>query len=493
MKIHKECQMHRDLSGERGLALIMVMFMVMTMSLVGASLTFVSQKETLSSHNYQTTTQTRYAAESGVAAATNYLLNTYVSPTVGGADPIAAYDTTVSPVRWNNAPVVLSSDPGVAANYPIAGTRNAFAANSAGTLTIGSGTTAYAASATLLSMKVMTDALTGGQFTVQMWRITGAGSIDGASASTVQVSQVLETTDKPVFSHAAYATSNGCNAIDFNGNPHTDSYDSRIPLNWLTPSLSGGDIGTNGNFNGVGTINGSLSTPHTGIGNCAAGNVTATSAGANITGGLKTLAQPAVFPTPPQPDPLPPVTPTDFKKNTGCPAGVAHCSASLLGATITPPTPSTVITMGDVSATGGAVLHLSAGIYVVNSLNLGGGSTIVIDSGPVIFKVAGVGQTTPIDLSGGGVTNTSFDASGMQIIYGGTGTMKLTGNAAIAATVMAPNASAELKGTGDFYGALIAGTVSAGGNAAIHYDRALIKKSVTQGNPILQQFTWSSY
>ena len=481
-------------SGERGIALIMVMFMVMSMSLVGASLTFVARNETLSSHNYQTTTQTRYAAESGVAAATNYLLNTYAVPTVGGADPIAAYDITVSPVRWNNAPVVLSSDPAVAANYPIAGTRTAFAANSSGSLTVGSGTTAYAASATLLSMKVMTDSYTGGQFTVQMWRINGAGAIDGAGAAAVQVSAVLETTDKPVYSYAAFATANGCDSIDFTGNAQTDSYDSRVANSWMAPSLSGGNIGTNGNFDGDGTVYGSLSTPRIGVGNCTAGIVTATSTSADITGGITALSQPVTYPTPPAPSPLPPTTDDTISKNSGCPAGVIHCTANAgEGVTITPPTPSTVVTLGNVNGNGGAVIHLSAGIYVVNSLALNGGSTIVIDSGPVIFKVAGVGQTTPIDLSGGAVTNSSFNATNMQIQYGGTGTIKLTGNSATAAVVLAPNASAELKGTGDFYGALIANKVAAGGNAAIHYDRALLKLATTQGNPILHQFTWSSY
>ena len=483
----------RQRSGERGVALVLVMFMVMAMSLVGASLTFVSRNETMSTMNYQTTTQTRYAAESGVAAATNYLLNTYVVPTAGGADPIAAYDTTQSPVRWNNAPVVLSSDPAVASNYPIAATQTAFAANSAGTLTVGSGTTAYAASATLLSMKVMTDTFTGGQFTLQMWRITGAGSIDGAGAAAVQVSAVLETTDKPVFSYAAFATDPNCDAIKFVGGAFTDSYDSTVANSWMTPTQSGGDIGTNGNYNGGGQIYGSLSTPRTGVGNCAAGAVTATAAGASLSGGITPLAQPVSFPTPPDPNPLPPTTATDFQKNSGCPAGVSFCVASANGATIVPPTASTVVTMGNVSATGGAVLHLSAGIYVVNSINLGGGSTIVVDSGPVIFKVAGVGQTTPIDLSGGGVTNTSYTPANLQFIYGGTGTMKLTGSSALAATIMAPNAAAELNGTGDVYGPLIAKTVSGGGNAAIHYDVNLKKLAVTQGNPVLHQFTWSSY
>ena len=485
---------HPGRSAERGIALIMVMFMVLTMSLVGASLTFVSRNETMSSMNYQTTTQTRYAAESGVAAATNYLLNTYVTPTVGGADPIAAYDTTQSPVRWNNASVVLSSDPAVPSNYPIGATRTAFAVNSAGTLTVGSGTTAYVASATLLTMKVMTDSYTGGQFTIQMWRIAGAGSIDGAGAAAVQVTAVLETTDKPVWSYAAYATDSGCGSITFVGGAFTDSYDSTLANSWMTPSLSGGNIGTNGNFNGGGVIHGSLSTPRTGVGSCADGAVTATSSSASIDDGITALSQPVTFPTPPAPSPLPPTTNQAIQKNAGCPAAVSYCVGNPgLGVTITPPTASTVVTLGNVNVNGGATMHLSAGIYVVNSLSLNGGSTIVIDSGPVIFNVAGVGQTTPIDLGGGAVSNPSYNPSNMQILYGGTGTVKLTGNSATSALLMAPNAAAQLNGTGDFYGSLIAKTVSGGGNAAIHFDRNLMRLAVTQGNAVLHQFSWNSY
>ena len=223
--------------------------------------------------------------------------------------------------------------------------------NSAGTLTVGSGTTAYAASATLLTMKVMTDSYTGGQFTLQMWRINGAGSIDGAGAAAVQVSAVLETTDKPVFQYAAFATANGCDAIDFNGHGHTDSYDSGIAGSWNSPTLSGGNIGTNGNFDGDGDIYGSLSTPRIGVGNCTAGNVTATSTGAHITGGITPLSQPITYPTPPAPDPLPPTTNDSIQANSGCPAGVSFCTPNPgAGITITPPTPTTVVTLGNVNA-----------------------------------------------------------------------------------------------------------------------------------------------
>ena len=50
-----------------------------------------------------------------------------------------------------------------------------------------------------------------------------------------------------------------------------------------------------------------------------------------------------------------------------------------------------------------------------------------------------------------------------------------------------------ITGGGDFYGAVVAGTVSGTGGAAIHYDRSLSKRAMTQGNPVLHQFTWKSF
>ena len=83
--------------------------------------------------------------------------------------------------------------------------------------------------------------------------------------------------------------------------------------------------------------------------------------------------------------------------------------------------------MGDISLNGGATVHLNAGIYEINSLTLNGNAHIIIDSGPVIIKVAGQGQTTPIDLSGGGVSNPSLDPTQLRFVYGGTGNIKITG------------------------------------------------------------------
>ena len=59
--------MHRrSWSGEEGIALVLAMFMVLAVSMIGASLLSVGKSETMSSLNYKTLAQARYAAESGL-------------------------------------------------------------------------------------------------------------------------------------------------------------------------------------------------------------------------------------------------------------------------------------------------------------------------------------------------------------------------------------------------------------------------------------------
>ena len=69
----------------------------------------------------------------------------------------------------------------------------------------------------------------------------------------------------------------------------------------------------------------------------------------------------------------------------------------------------------------------------------------------------------------------NYDASALQIVYGGTATISMKGgNSQSAATIYAPNAQLLLcKGTQDLYGSILAKTITNGGNASIHYDRRL--------------------
>ena len=100
-----------DASSERGVALILALILVTVMSMLAGSLMFLAQTETYSTMNYRMMSQARYGAESGVQAAANYLLNGYVAvqPSPAGVDLLANYNMTVSPVTYNNLPVVLSA------------------------------------------------------------------------------------------------------------------------------------------------------------------------------------------------------------------------------------------------------------------------------------------------------------------------------------------------------------------------------------------------
>jgi pyridoxal/pyridoxine/pyridoxamine kinase len=87
-----------------------------------------------------------------------------------------------------------------------------------------------------------------------------------------------------------------------------------------------------------------------------------------------------------------------------------------------------------------------------------------------------------------------YDASALQIVYGGTGTVYMDGgNNQSAATIYAPNANFILKGTQDLYGSILAKTILNEGDARIHYDRRLNKDFYVAGHPMAGTFSWKRY
>ena len=485
--------------GERGVALITALFLTLILSLIASSLVIVARTETLSTLNYKTMSQGRYGAESGVHVAANHLLYTYAAPGTP-LDPLVNYDTTVSPVTFLGRPVVLSSDPGVASNYPIPAVRDAFVAAAQGALTVQDAVVNYSARATLMAMRQVVDTYSGQAFTVQTWEITGIGALAGAGSAEIEVSAVIDLQVVPAYRYAAFATANGCSSLSFAGGAITDSYDSQAALVGGVPVLSASDghVGTNGNLDEVGdptTINGTLSTPRSGVGACTANNVTAATitGNATVTGGLVQLPQEVAFPTPAAPNPPPPVT-NDRFNGGACPVAVMICTQAGNVYSVQPVPLATTVTLGNVTLNGGAVLRLQAGTYIVNSLTLAGNSSIVVDSGPVIFRVAGENQNTPIDLTGGSVSNGSFDPMQLQFVYAGAGQLRLNGGTQAAAVVYAPNAVTSLSGGADFYGSIITNRLSATGGSALHFDRRLLTSgALTAGNFTMNSFTWKAF
>ena len=509
----------RSWARDDGIALVLAMFMVLVVSMLGASLVGVGRSETLSSLNYKTLSQARYAAESGLNSATNYLLFTYTAPGNDAADPINVfvYEDT-SPVMYNGAPVVLSSDVNDS-NYPIAAKKDAFADAAKNELTMGTSKAAFTATATLLSMRRFTDAITLSDVTIQTWEITGTGTLDGAGAANVEVTAIIEKQAVPTFRYAAFATAKGCQALTFGGGGTTDSYDSTSALAAGEPVMSdsGGNVGTNGSLDAGGnntTINGTLSTPRSGVGDCTANNVTALdiagNSNAEVTGGLVDLPQNVKYPDPPSINPAPGTANQSLSKNGGCPAGVASCAVLTnaggqnIGVRLSPAA-GVVHSMGNVTLGAGAEIRLNAGTYEWNSVTMNGNVNLIIESGPVVMRFAGEDQATPINLTGGSISNSTYKPENFQVIYApsaadiaaiadGTLTreVKVTGGSETSLLLYAPRAEGTVSGGSDLYGALVVGKLKDMGGTAIHYDRNLQRGSMTSGNPTMTSFSWSS-
>lgn len=471
--------MRRD---EKGIALIAVLILMGVLSVIASSLVFVSQTETWASQNYRVMTEARYGAESGVHRAANYLMLNYTPPSTTGADLLASYDLTKSPVEFNGQPVVLRSSG--ASNYPVQAVVDGFVANVPGTLAGGDPVT-YNARAFLVAMRQVTVYGSTTPATIQTWRIVGEGAIGGARPASTDVEATVERMLTPMFKYAAFATDAGCGALSWSGGGSTDSYDSSS----YTPGVFqnyGGNVGTNGNLDqngGPTVINGSLSTPRSGVGSCATGAVTALtlSGSSPPTQGLIELPQNVTYP--------PPTVPV-------IPVGSPNVSFNSGTTTIAPGN------YGDISFKG--TLRLSAGTYNVNSLTMTGHAILDITSGPVILNVTGYNtagvpssgyMASPIDFTGQALTtNSGLDPTMFQIMYAGDGNIKMAGGADTAGLLYAPNATIQNNSAGaQWFGAVIGRRVTDAGHATIHYDRRLSTTAMMVGPWLMDSFSWRRF
>ena len=526
-------------SDERGIAMVLALFLMSALSVLAASMMFLSQTETYATMNYRMMSQARYAAEAGIQRTANYLLDNaqYTPPSPGSAsDPLSNYDTTVSPVICAagatgctaGQPITLSSTVSNS-NYPWAAVKTTFAGLAHGSLTAGTATLNYTTTATLLTMQYFESY--GGDTVIQTWQITSDGTMSGPRSATVQVQALIETPKVPANSYAAFATSDTCGAITFQGAVDVDSYDSSSLLGATTPWIAptGGNVGTNGNLTlgGDATVYGDLYTPKEGVGACNAGNVNAyTGATASLNpNGLShdPVPLPATlkYPTPKPPPFSPPystvgaVGPLNNTSGacaaifpSGVPAG-ASCTES--GDDIVIDGHGQELLMPSISVMGThanivLVANTPQAKYDFNSIKLDGDAHIQVRATSpgqdVAVNVTGKDNTgtdiaVPIDMEGGTFTSpdcagtcSNFDASMLQILYGGTGEVKIKGNSGAAAVMYAPNAYINLGGTVDWYGSIVGSIINNTGTPAIHYDKRLMHDFWMAGQPAAGTFTW---
>ena len=289
--------------------------------------------------------------------------------------------------------------------------------------------------------------------------VTGSlqsASLTGSGTSSISGVGSLST-------YALFATASGCSSVSISGNGTVDSY------NGLTNS---GNVGTNGNatLSGNPVVNGAIYSPVTGSGNCSSKTMTglSTSGKAQATGGLKPLPGPVNYPLPPAPSPAPPTTTQNISGSCGTVSGCSSAGGSK-SVNLAPGG------YGNLSATGGTTLHMSAGTYNFNSLTLSGNSILYVDSGPVVINLAGAALSASgaaLDLSGGSIVNPSGVTSNLQFYYAGSKSLKVSGGTGSYAMVYAPNAAINISGGAHFYGSIIGSTINSSGNTAVHYDAA---------------------
>jgi Tfp pilus assembly protein PilX len=526
-------------NNERGVALILALFLTAALSVLAGSLMFLSQSETYASMNYRMMSQARYAAEAGVQKAGSFLFDAtqYQKPGTVPSDPLANYNYSSSPVTLNSngLPVVLSTTAGQS-NYPVAAVVTAFQAAAQGTLNAGGTTVSYSTTAKLISMQTF-DAYggtpSGSPGVVQLWEITSFGTLGGSRSATVQVVALAEQPVWPANSYGAFATANICGALSFAGTTDINSYDSTGLTGTASPTISntGGNVGTNGNLSIGGSVDvyGDLYTPRTGVGTCTAGSVTALteSGSAEVAGSTVPLPGTIAYPTPQPPSPMPgtsTISITASNAATGCSllGLVTGCtvipivSGGSTNYTISVTGGGTPITLPNISLASHVTLEFAANAgpaqaVNMNSLDLTGGGTIAVKATApnqaVIVNLAGknadgTDMATVMDFggaSGGQYSNNStcagcsqFDASMLQFVYGGSGAISMRGNSAAGATFYAPNAAVTMNGTADLYGSLLGRTVNNTGSANIHYDRRLSHDFYVEGSQTLGTFTWRS-
>ncbi len=482
---------------EGGVALILAMLAILILSVLAASIIFLSQTETMTTLDYRLTTQSRYAAEAGVQRTMNWINNNYTPPTT-----FTSYDMTKYPVQYSNNPVVLSAVSGVSSNYPDSTVASAYNSALSNQSMSGLSGVSFSTYATLLRMTGGPEItwLAGSTGAVpQTWQITSQGNISGVPSAQVQVVATYDRKAISTFAYAVAAAGTGCKSIDIEGGAFTDSFNSNNGGTYAsTAQTSGGDVATNGNLYLAGSnskVEGNFSGLNTSVGSCPGNGITNSSTASPAYLGTTQLASSLSYPNPSAPSPTPPTTSQSISGNCGSPA-IPGCTNILpVGSKHVSLSPAS--TYGNLTIGGNTQVDLTGGTYNINSLSLAGGSTLNLPatlSSPVILNIAGSPSVNPVlSLSGNSLTNNTGIAADFQIIYAGTATITLAGGTSSYGVVYAPNAAINTSGGAAWYGAVVSKTFTDTGGAPVHFDAALLNSLEQVGTFTPINFSWSKF
>jgi hypothetical protein len=398
---------------------------------------------------------------------------------------------------------VLSGMGAVSSNYPDSSVQTAFnSATNSQSLT-GMTNVTYSAAATLLEMRPIT-IFGGANSYLTKWQITSQGNISGARNATVQVVGTFERAATPVVTYAISASGNACPSVNFTSGT-LNSWDSSKGTYATTVQASGASIASNGNvtLNGGSTaIDGTIySALNTTVGSSCTDGLT------NSSGSTPAIAliSPRTYTNPTAPSPMTPTTNINQNGSSSCdsswsswPGACTYVSSGKF--TIAPNTPAT----GYGNLTSNQNLHLSAGTYYFNSLQMNGGS-ITLDSVPVVINLGGNGVNSGNTLfatNSSTVINDGGVPANLQIVsaccttggvqWSNPPVITMNSSSSMYALIYAPNSYIHLTGSSQFLGAVVGQKVTSDSSGGFSYDQGL-KNLVTLGAYYPTSFTWSKY
>src|SRR5258708_4639758 len=207
---------------EAGVALIIALLTLLILSVLAASIIFVTQTKTWATANNRSMVQARYAAEAGAQKTLNWLRYTYLPP----GNPAAYFDQKKYPVQLiGGGDVVLWAMSATNPNLPyptgagaLCGASNCQtlfnALHSASVPGVGV-PASYEVTAKLLTIQGAT----------QTWEITSQGNVQGIRNAQVQVVMKVERNPTPLFDYGIVGLGNTCGDVTFTGGL-MDAWDS---------------------------------------------------------------------------------------------------------------------------------------------------------------------------------------------------------------------------------------------------------------------------
>jgi Tfp pilus assembly protein PilX len=542
MQIPRHTQRQRSRT-QRGVALLLAIFTLLLLSAIAASLVLMTNTETSVNSNYRAERVSSFAAKAGAEEARDRMpalltatqLPTTLPPAAGSVVYIlneGAATGTVQPWTAGNAYMddelchdfagIQSQQPAsdvrcttppstamlvagtlatpVRSTYPWSGTSAALPykwvrvtlkqANSVQSYNVNGTSTSQVCwngtTEVLLSGATTCPGMTPSANPVYMITALAVNST-GTTRRMVQTEVGLAPAQP--FPYGLFATGTACPSLTISGggnsNPATDSYTSANGGTYSTTANDTlGDVGSNGgvSLTGHSQVGGAVAVPSTAATPPAVPNPCSGAQGDYSTSGtagiylpgtypgnVLTQAGPYVFPTPPDPVPLP---------TASSPTG---------GTSLVPGT------YGAISISGKTTLTLSPGVYNIYSLSISGQASVTVSpAGSVVLNFPST-SSSPISISGQGIASSNQIPNSMQINYGGTGNISLSGNGSSYAIVDAPNAAISISGNGDLFGRVVGKTISDSGNGKFHFDRNSVLAPQTNSGYQLISYREISY